>query len=571
MMTRKHLSQLRWIWIGQPWNCFRMRPFCRNRWAKANLNGRNAVMTIPKGLKKLLAKWELVLHLSNRWLWHPGGWKLLLQRVSANVPEFQFLAKCVLLVGLATIGLVFPIFLSVFVFSSARGGLKTCFKKLDLKNAHLFLEKFWGLPKCEQDSFAPRLQFHSQVGLRLFSPKDDTNWSYIFVVCCCKLSYIRWWVALGQLRAGVRPISIFWDNALVDFAYVLWCQLASIVSGMPSTWNRIWGLVHRGKVWGISPPNLSMLFWASSTMVLLKLSQTGWWVQTVWLFMLPDVALQISTWVWNVLDTTKEQLRSLCRLLNFKHVNIGWLYLYMNPKRYIDLYHIPPSFMLKSLPCRFIMRGRSQRGEDPEVDLEALEIDPEEVKSWLDRPGKGVVWDMLQAGEKPITKYLAPGTVADLYTHYQATRQLWGAVAVSHLDIHCSPVLNCFWFWIYMSPKGSRNQPSHCFWLYSCSYTANAETLNSFFFFREETHRVFSWSFYPLEVQHIPLHLQGAVGRYFKVPSAKHAIRQHPITIPTVNFKSICLPSWFPFWVIHPGLLFISILCMLLTFKYPII
>ena len=146
----------------------------------------------------------------------------MLQRVSANVPEFQFLAKCVLLVGLATIGLVFPnFFLSVFVFSSARGGLKTCFKKLDLKNAHLFLEKFWGLPKCEQDSFAPRLQFHSQVGLRLFSPKDDTNWSYIFVVCCCKLSYIRWWVALGQLRAGVRPISIFWDNALVDFAYVL--------------------------------------------------------------------------------------------------------------------------------------------------------------------------------------------------------------------------------------------------------------------------------------------------------------------------------------------------------------
>lgn len=134
----------------------------------------------------------------------------------------------------------------------------------------------------------------------------------------------------------------------------------------------------------------------------------------------------------------------ICRLLNFKHLNIGWIYLYMNPKQYIDLYQIPPSFMLKSLPCRFITRGRSQRGEDPDVDLEALEVDPEEVKSWLDRPGKGVVWNMLQAGEKPITKYLAPGTVADLYTHYQATRQLWGAVAVSHLDIHRPPVLNCF-------------------------------------------------------------------------------------------------------------------------------
>lgn len=85
-------------------------------------------------------------------------------------------------------------------------------------------------------------------------------------------------------------------------------------------------------------------------------------------------------------------------------------------------------------------RGRSRSGEDPELDLEAAsEIDPEEIKAWLDRPGKGVVWNMLQPGDKPITKYLAPGTVSDLYTHYQATRQLWGAVQVSHLDAKIEP------------------------------------------------------------------------------------------------------------------------------------
>ena len=65
--------------------------------------------------------------------------------------------------------------------------------------------------------------------------------------------------------------------------------------------------------------------------------------------------------------------------------------------------------------------------------MEPTEVDPEDVKDWLDRPGKGIVWNVLQSGDKPITKYLSPGTISDLYAHYQATRQLFGAVAVSYL------------------------------------------------------------------------------------------------------------------------------------------
>ena len=87
------------------------------------------------------------------------------------------------------------------------------------------------------------------------------------------------------------------------------------------------------------------------------------------------------------------------------------------------------------MPCRFVRRGRSQWGEDAEIDLEATEVDPEDVRIWLDKP-KGAIWSALQGGDsKPITKFLSPGTVTDLYTHYQATRQLLGAAAVSSFDI----------------------------------------------------------------------------------------------------------------------------------------
>ena len=57
---------------------------------------------------------------------------------------------------------------------------------------------------------------------------------------------------------------------------------------------------------------------------------------------------------------------------------------------------------------------------------------------------------------KPITKYLAPGTVSDLYLHYQSTRQLWGAVAVSQLDIIC--LLLC-WTWLLVVLSNLSKEP----------------------------------------------------------------------------------------------------------------
>ena len=60
----------------------------------------------------------------------------------------------------------------------------------------------------------------------------------------------------------------------------------------------------------------------------------------------------------------------------------------------------------------------------------------EDIRDWLDRPGKGAVWTTaVTSSEKQITKYLAPGTVQDLFIHYQSTRQLFGSVAVSYLDL----------------------------------------------------------------------------------------------------------------------------------------
>ena len=54
--------------------------------------------------------------------------------------------------------------------------------------------------------------------------------------------------------------------------------------------------------------------------------------------------------------------------------------------------------MLCGVPCRFVRRGRSQWGEDAEIDLEAAEVDPEDVKIWLDKP-KGAIWSTLQGGD----------------------------------------------------------------------------------------------------------------------------------------------------------------------------
>ena len=91
---------------------------------------------------------------------------------------------------------------------------------------------------------------------------------------------------------------------------------------------------------------------------------------------------------------------------------------------------------------RFIRRGRSSGQADSDLDIEFNSDEEEDVmRDWLDAPGKGPIWDMV-ASEKKVAKYLDPGTVSDLYQHYVATRQMWGAAAVSCPDMcHFDTVL----------------------------------------------------------------------------------------------------------------------------------
>lgn len=86
----------------------------------------------------------------------------------------------------------------------------------------------------------------------------------------------------------------------------------------------------------------------------------------------------------------------------------------------------------ETLPDRFVRTGRSAGQDDSDFDEKADQVDIEELKDWLDRPGKGPGWQLLDPSEKKVCKYLPPGTVSDLYEHYQATRHLFGAAVVSH-------------------------------------------------------------------------------------------------------------------------------------------
>eukprot|EP00434_Breviolum_minutum_P019610 symbB.v1.2.017297.t1/scaffold1343.1/size124258/6 len=75
----------------------------------------------------------------------------------------------------------------------------------------------------------------------------------------------------------------------------------------------------------------------------------------------------------------------------------------------------------ETLPNRFIRRGQSE--DDPSFDVETDDV--EELKDWLDHPGRGAAWQSIAPDSKRLTKYLPPGTVRDLYEHYQSTRQLY--------------------------------------------------------------------------------------------------------------------------------------------------
>lgn len=90
---------------------------------------------------------------------------------------------------------------------------------------------------------------------------------------------------------------------------------------------------------------------------------------------------------------------------------------------------------------RFVCRGRAASKDDADFDVSGNEGDVDDLRNWLDDPGKGPAWEAFQPDSKKVTKYPSPGTVTDLFTHYQATRQLYGGTAVSYL---CGPLIKSF-------------------------------------------------------------------------------------------------------------------------------
>ena len=89
---------------------------------------------------------------------------------------------------------------------------------------------------------------------------------------------------------------------------------------------------------------------------------------------------------------------------------------------------------------RFVRKGRASRlqskldfdDEDRQSDEEEITSGPEdaELKEWLStRPDAHK--SLLLPGEQMVRKYLAPGTVNDLYEMYRATQKLLASPSVS--------------------------------------------------------------------------------------------------------------------------------------------
>lgn len=124
-------------------------------------------------------------------------------------------------------------------------------------------------------------------------------------------------------------------------------------------------------------------------------------------------------------------------------ISIGWLLLYydfifcgviFSPKSKRGWCHCVLGIIIFALPHpRFVRRGRSSTAEDADLDVDSDYCETEDLRDFLDSPSKAPLWGIIQPGEKKIAKYLAPGTVTDLFTHYQATRQLFGAPSISWL------------------------------------------------------------------------------------------------------------------------------------------
>ena len=91
---------------------------------------------------------------------------------------------------------------------------------------------------------------------------------------------------------------------------------------------------------------------------------------------------------------------------------------------------------------RFIRRGRAAAADDSDFDLDS-DVEDTELITWLQKPGQSVALQLIQwEDSKKLTKYLPPGNVMELFSHYAATQKLIGAS-------HCSSIgfaTVCLWW-----------------------------------------------------------------------------------------------------------------------------
>ena len=97
---------------------------------------------------------------------------------------------------------------------------------------------------------------------------------------------------------------------------------------------------------------------------------------------------------------------------------------------------------------RFVRRGRAAQrkrdlDEDAPSDFEeiASDLDTEELGQWLST--QNYKTDLLP-GQQLVRKYMAPGTVHDLWEHYLSTQNLLGCHAVGHLGLFTNNFFTLF-------------------------------------------------------------------------------------------------------------------------------
>lgn len=121
-----------------------------------------------------------------------------------------------------------------------------------------------------------------------------------------------------------------------------------------------------------------------------------------------------------------------------------------------SLYRPPALFplqkLLNNLGCpRFVRRGRAshrKRDLDDEVPSDWEEIasdveNKEELREWLTTQN---CKSILLPHKQLVRKYLAPGTVMDLYEHYKSTQAMLGCHSVSFLGSMLALLLRIIYY-----------------------------------------------------------------------------------------------------------------------------